>query len=100
MPKPKKVKIIKEKIEEKKSEPIFELTVLCMGETHHSVGDDLTALLKNFTPPPLFKTATNIIVRKAGKTVQRDLKVYDARRLFNNKTSLELFINNLTRQLV
>lgn len=98
MPKaPKKVKAPKEAVDKK--EPVYQLTIIVNSDVYDVEGDDLIELINTFTPPALIKNETNVIARKGTKTVQRDLKTFDARRVFGNKTSLELFVNNLVDQL-
>lgn len=89
----------KKKVEQIEAEPIFYLKIIANNEVYETTGDNLKDLMVSFTPPVLLKNETNIIAVKNKKTVQRDLKVYDARRLFNNKTNMILFTDNLLAQL-
>ena len=86
-------------VEEKKSEPIFHVKILVNNEPYEATGDDLKEIVSGFTPPDMIKNETNVIVTKNKKTIQRDLKVYEARRLFNNDTVMILFVDNLLKQL-
>ena len=78
--------------------PIYKLVIYFNGNVCNAEGDELLPLLQSFKLP-FIKTETNVLVIKDKKTVQRDLKVVEANRLWGNKVKLELFANNLTRQL-
>ena len=80
-------------------EPIYFLRIVANNKVYEATGDDLLELVNDFELPKILKTKTSIIVTKDNKTAQRDLIINDTRRLFNNKTKMLLFINNLTSQL-
>lgn len=93
----------------KKSEPVkkaakkfdYQVEILSSGLEYKAEGNDLYELLKAFPAPALFNTETNLKVTKGGKTIQKDLKVFDARRCFTGfeTTSLELLAIGLNRML-
>ena len=88
-------KIVEEKVEKKvvkEKKADFKVEIESSGETFKKEGNDLYELLLAFPAPALLNTETNIKVTKGGKTIQKDLKVADARRCFSGfeTTSLEL----------
>lgn len=91
------------KVATKKEKKVFAFSVdvVTSGENYSAEGDDLYSLLRDFKAPALINTETNITVTKGGKTIQRDLKVADARRCFAgyDTTSLELLAISITKQL-
>jgi hypothetical protein len=78
------------KVKEKKFN--YHIEIESSGVVYKADGNDIYKLLKEFPRPGLFKSETNIKVTKDGKTIQKDLKVFDARRVFAafDSTSLEL----------
>jgi hypothetical protein len=87
----------------KKKKEVFDyqVEIESSGVLHKAEGNDPYELLRAFPMPALVKTETNIKVTKEGKTVQRDLKVADARRCFTGfeTTSLELLAISINKQL-
>ena len=79
----------------------YKVEIVSSGVEHKAEGNDLYTLLREFPMPALVKTETNITVTKNGKTVQKDLKVVDARRCFTGfeTTSLELLAIGLNKML-
>lgn len=84
----------------KKAAPTFKVEIESSGVHFKAKGNDLHELLRQFPAPALFKTETNILVTKGKKTVQKDLKVAEARRCFTgfDTTSLELLAIGLTKR--
>jgi len=105
MTKEKKVKepTVTKEPKEKKAKEVFDfyVAIASSGETYEKEGNDLYELLRGFPMPALVNTETNIVVTKGDKTIQRDLKVADARRCFTgfDTTSLELLAISITKQL-
>lgn len=101
---PKAVDVLKksDKKHTKKKEVFdFHIIVVSSGESYEAEGNDLYQLLRDFPMPALVNTETNIVVTKDGKTIQRDLKVAEARRCFTgfDTTSLELLAISISKQL-
>jgi hypothetical protein len=94
-----KSSITKEK--EEKRVFAFRVSIVSSGESYEADGDNLYQLLRAFPMPALVNTETNIVVTKNGKTIQRDLRVADARRCFTgfDTTSLELLAISINKQL-
>lgn len=78
---------------------LYQLKVLINNEVYESLGDDLYELLSDITPPAFIKTKTAIIVTRNNKTVRKDLKVINARRMFGNNRIREFIISNLIKSL-
>lgn len=79
----------------------FKVEISSSGEEYSKEGDNIYNLLKEFPAPALINTETNIKVTKGTKTIQKDLKVADARRCFTgfDTTSLELLSISISKQL-
>jgi len=94
-------KVTKPKVEKPKSEPLFKVKLILNNETFTGGGDNLYKVFRSFPTPSIIKTETNILVTKGGKTVQKDLKVIDARRSFAgyDTTSLELLAISIAKML-
>ena len=88
-------------VKKKKEVFAFSVEIISSGVVYKADGNDLYVLLRDFPMPALVKTETNIAVTKNGRTVQKDLKVADARRCFTgyDTTSLELLAIGLTKML-
>jgi len=84
-----------------KPEPKYKLEIRVNGKVLKSTGDDLTKMLSEIDFPDFIKSETNIIVSNETKTLQRDLKVFQARRCFTgyDNTSINLLGISLTKQL-
>jgi len=96
-------KITKKKTVKKivKPELKYKLEIRVNGKVLKSTGDDLSKMLSKIDFPDFIKSETNIIVSNETKTLQRDLKVFQARRCFTgyDNTNLELLSISLTKQL-
>lgn len=79
----------------------FNVSIVSSGVSYEAEGNDLYTLLKDFPAPALLNTETNVRVTKGDKTIQRDIKVAEARRCFNGleTTSLELLSISINKQL-
>lgn len=99
----KKTKIKISKSENSKTEePIYKVLLTMNNEKSEYFGNDLREMIGKFTPPDIIKSETSITAIKGDKTITKDMRVYDAKRLFGkytNKTALTLFIDNLIEQL-
>lgn len=90
-------------VKEKKEKKVFDfqVNIVSSGVSYEAEGNKLYELLRAFPAPALLNTETNIVVAKGGKTIQRDLKVAEARRCFTgfDTTSLELLAISIGKQL-
>ena len=86
---------------EKKKAPTYKVVAYVNDETLKGEGNDLYNILLKLGFPTIIKTETNVLVTKGKKTVQKDLKVSDARRCFSGAetTSLELLAIGIDKQL-
>ena len=86
---------------EKKKAPTYKVVAYVNDDTLKGDGNDLYKVLLKLGFPTFIKTETNLVVTKGKKTVQRDIKVVDARRCFsgNETTALELLAIGLDKQL-
>jgi vacuolar-type H+-ATPase subunit B/Vma2 len=82
----------------KKREYLYNLEIMYNNDSLKIEGDGLLPLLQSFQKPFL-KTKVCIIVKKNGIMRRRDLNIFEANRLFENKVKLELFASNLDKQL-
>lgn len=104
MTKVKETKAVEKKEAPAKKKEVFDfyVAIASSGVDYEKEGNDLYELLRDFPAPALLNTETNIVVTKGGKTIQRDLKVADARRCFRKNTdttSLELLAISISKQL-
>jgi len=88
-------------IKETKPKSTYAVEIESSGVSYKAKGDDLYQILLDFPAPDLLNTETNIKVTKGKKTIQKDLKVVDARRCFTGfeTTSLELLAIGITKML-
>lgn len=88
---------------EKKVEilPKYKLEIRVNGQVLKATGDDLSKMLSAIDFPSFIKSETNIIASNENKTIQKDLKVFNARRCFTGyeNTSLELLGISIMKQL-
>lgn len=84
-----------------KPTPKYKLEIRVNNIVLKSEGDDLYKMLSEIDFPSFIKSETNIIASNKSNTLQKDLKVFQARRCFTGfkNTSLELLGINLTKQL-
>ena len=77
-----------------KKTPQFEVTMIMNGETFTDKGDDLKELITKMKPEFLHNDMY-ITISKADRLWERKLTLIQGRKLFNDETSLDIFINNL-----
>lgn len=84
-----------------KPTPKYKLEIRVNNQILKAEGDDINKMLSSIDFPTFIKSETNIIVLNEKKTIQKDLKVFNARRCFTgyDNTSLELLSIALTKQL-
>lgn len=82
-----------------KKEPKYKIELEFNGEVVKLEGDEVFATLQTFPEPDFIKT--DVVTRVyAGKEMSEVvLNVQKARRIFANKTSLELHASNLSKRL-
>lgn len=79
----------------------YKLEIRVNDKVFKATGDDLSVMLAEINFPDFIKSETNIIASNKTKTLQRDLKVFQARRVFTgyDNTSMQLLGIALTKQL-
>lgn len=79
----------------------FKGLVVINGEATELKGDDLKEMLLGVETPTSIKTNVHLEVTSGGKTLSKDLKVFDAKRAFTgiDNTNLDLLVINLGRTL-
>jgi len=99
----KKTKIVSDTevapVKPKKADKLFHLIVECNGNEFSTETDSLLEAIQSMPVPPIFKTETIFRVTKGAKTIEKVLKVFEARRVFANDVSCEILAINLTKML-
>jgi hypothetical protein len=77
----------------------YHMIVETNGTEFSTETNDLFQAILDMPIPPLFKTETIFRITKEDKTIEKILQVYEARRVFQNRTSCQLLAINLTKML-
>lgn len=90
-----KVEEIKEeKVEEEKAKPLYSVFIKINGKITEVETDDIASAILA-SKPVFLKTPLTIRITKGEKTLDRYIQLQPAKRLYQNKISMEMFIKNL-----
>lgn len=83
-----------EEVKEEVKKGQYHVLLKLNDKTYEVDTDDIEATILSYKPAVL-KTSLTVRVTKGKKTLDRYLYLKDARRLFNNKITLMVFVRNL-----
>ena len=93
--------MVKKATKPRKPAPKYKLEIHVNDKVFKAKGDDLSVMLSEIDFPDFIKSETNIIASNKTKTIQKDLRVFQARRTFTgyDNTSMQLLGISLAKQL-
>lgn len=93
------INMAKTKVKEPKKKGAIHLQISINEDTTIVDTDNLLNALQDFPQPAMIKTELVIEATKGKLTRTKVLNTFNARRLFGNKTALEIFASNLMKEL-